>query len=144
METYQHILVVANCTKEDESALIQQVKHLIDPQQTRVSLVHILPNIPAYYLQCPALLELEKQLKSKARLNLECFAQSLGLENCSYYIKVGDFEREINSLAKELQVELIVMVKSSVSNILIQLWRKLLHIKSKSEHKKVCIQSLLV
>ncbi|MDF2868407.1 MAG: hypothetical protein K0S11_1877 [Gammaproteobacteria bacterium] len=144
MEKYRHILLVANCVKEDENALIQQTANLIDQKFTHLSLVYIIPNIPPYYLQCPASLELEKQLKDKAERHLIKLAEKLGMNSSNYYIKMGDLEHEVNELAHDLQVDLVVMTKAPEFNPLKQLWHKLLPSTPKNKQKKIYIHSLLI
>ena len=144
MEKYRHILLVANCTKEDEAALIQQTVNLIDPELTQLSLVYITANIPPYYLQCPASLELEKQLKDKAEKHLKKLAKKLGVNCPNCYIKMGDLEDGVNELARELQVDLVVMAKIPEFNPFRQLWHKLLPLTPKNKPKKIYIQSLLI
>jgi nucleotide-binding universal stress UspA family protein len=144
MEKYHHILLVANCSKEDEDALIQQITYLTDQQSTRLSLVYLIPAIPPYYLQCPASLELEKQLKVKAELQLVNLMKKLDVSNVSHYIKTGGFEREINELAQALQVDLVVMAKSPEYNRLKQVWHKLLHLTPNNKPKKIYIHSMLI
>lgn len=144
MEKYRHIMLVANCTKEDEAALIQQTTNLIDPNYTQLSLVYITPNIPPYYLQCPASLELEKQLKDKAERHLIKLAKKLGINSPNCYIRMGDLEDEVNELARGLQVDLVVMAKIPEFNPFKQFWHKLLPLAAKDKPKKVYIQSLLI
>lgn len=144
MENYQHILLVTNCAIEDEAALIQELKHFFSQRHNaRISLVYILPKIPSYYLQCPASLELEKQLKCKAKECLDRFAQNLGIDNIESFIRAGDLEDEILTLAEQLKTDLVLMAKKPSENPLKILLRKLLHLQPKASRKKICMQSLL-
>lgn len=144
MENYRHILFVTNCVKEDEADLIQQVKNLIASDKILLSLVHVIPSIPSYYLQCPTSLELEKQLKNKSQLHLRNIAEKLSVDAKHQFIRVGNLEREVDELAAQLGVDLIVMAKAPEQNFLKLLAEKLLHLKSKAKHRRIYIHSLFI
>ncbi len=139
MDNYQHILFVTNCTKQDEAALVQQVRQLAVEPTTRISLLYVVPAIPAYYLQCPASLELEKQLKLKAQKHLAKLKTHFVGYQLNSYIRTGDFDREIEDLAQQLQVDLVVMAQDHHYSLWHRLCDKLLQRKWHPKHKKVCI-----
>jgi|GEM_PF-2533053 len=144
MEKYRHILLVANCAKEDEAALIQQTNNLIEPNYTSLSLAYFLPSIPPYYLQCPAALALEKQLKENAKTRLNQLADKIDCPIVNAFIKMGDLERELDGLATEQQVDLVIMAKSPQINLFQSFWQRLLHLHPRPRQKRLYIHSLLL
>jgi nucleotide-binding universal stress UspA family protein len=142
MDNYQHILYVANCNKEDEAELIQQARNLALQSSTRLSLLYVVPQIPAYYLQCPASLELEKQLKLKAQKRLAKLKANFESHEVNVYLRIGDMERAIEELAEQLQVDLVVMAENNEPGLLQKLLEKILKRKSHIKHKIVYVHSI--
>ncbi|WP_027159646.1 universal stress protein [Methylobacter luteus] len=112
MGDYKHILLAADFSTHGEE-VARRAKDLADKYQARLSVVHVVDNLPltdaAYGPVIPFDLDLTEELMTAAKDRLAKLAESLGIADDRQCIAVGSPKLEIIRVAEENQVDLIVV-----------------------------------
>jgi universal stress protein A len=112
MSCYQHILLAADFTEHGHE-VADKAKQLSKLHQSKLSIIHILDNIPitnaAYGPIIPFDGDLTEQLMASAQTQLTKIAMALDIADNDQYIEVGSPKLEIVRLAKQNNVDLIVV-----------------------------------
>jgi universal stress protein A len=112
MENYKHILLAADFFGHGEVVAIR-AKDLADKYQAKLSIVHVLDNLPltdpAYGPVIPFDMDLTAELMKAAKKRLAKLGEELGVPEDSQLIVMGSPKLEIVSIAQEKNMDLIVV-----------------------------------
>ena len=111
MAVYSHILLAIDFTPASDTVTRQAVE-LCQAFKAQLSLIHVVEFMPSDLsndMVMPQGLEIEQELVEQARQRLQKLAEELGVDKSECFIKQGSTRREILDLAKERNVDLIVI-----------------------------------
>lgn len=110
MSNYNHILVGVDLT-EESSEVIERASALAAANHSKLSIVHVVePLTFAYGGDIPVdLTEIQEQLQSKAKEQLQNLANANGIESGNQHVVIGQPVAEIHELALELSADLVVI-----------------------------------
>lgn len=112
MSHYQHILVAIDYSAHSE-AVMRKAKALAESYQAKLSLVHILDNIPMPDTPYGTVISLDEDssyaLLEAEKVKLLAFAEFVTLEQANCWLIWGIPKQEIVQLARQEQVDLIVL-----------------------------------
>jgi len=111
MSAYKHLLLALDFGPEHEQ-LVARAQELARLHQARLTLVHVVEYMgPAYAgdMPLPDDFEIDRMLMEKAMEQLEGLAVDLRLPNVAAKVELGVPKHEITRVAKELNVDLIVV-----------------------------------
>jgi universal stress protein A len=111
MDDYRHILIAVDLSDESEQ-VVQRAEALQAGWRARLSLAHVVEYVPMAYsgdLALPDDFNLEQELLQVARRRMEALGQRLGVPQPDRHIALGGASREILRIARELDVDLIVV-----------------------------------
>lgn len=112
MNTYKHILLAVDLSPTSQQVAIK-AQQLATLNQAKLSIIHVVEIIPMidinYETVSPFTTELNQILISNAEKNLGFFVSELKLEPEEQLLEQGDPRDEIIRVAKENQVDLIVI-----------------------------------
>jgi universal stress protein A len=111
MEGYKHILLAVDFDQVDIVA--DRAKTLADTFKATLSLIHVVDNMPipdtGYGMDATLELDLTGEMIAAAKKQLATLAQKLGVPENRLYVELGSPKLEINRVAEENQVDLIVV-----------------------------------
>jgi universal stress protein A len=111
MAVYSHILLAVDFTPALDTVTRQAVK-LCQAFKSRLSLVHVVEFVQmdlSNDLILPQELEIDQEHMELARQRLQTLAEKLGVDESECFVSQGSTRREILHLAKERNVDLIVI-----------------------------------
>jgi universal stress protein A len=112
MPSYEHILLAVDLSTTSQQVAIK-AQEIANQNQAKLSIIHVVEIIPMidinYETVSPFTTELNQILVSNAEKNLGFFVSELKLENTQQLLEQGDPRDEIIRVAKENQVDLIVI-----------------------------------
>lgn len=112
MENYNHILLAADFS-EHGTAVADKAKNLAEKFQAKLSIVHVMDNLlftdAAYGSTIPFDLDLTAELMAAAKKRLTKLAESLNIASDCRWLEIGIPKLEIVRVAKENNVDLIVV-----------------------------------
>lgn len=108
--SYQHLLLAVDLTEESQQVAEKAVA-LAKLNDAKLSLIHVIEPLSfAYGGDVPMdLSTIQEQLDEHAQQRLEIFAEGLEIEAQQRHVVSGHTESEIHRIAKEQQVDLIVV-----------------------------------
>ena len=108
--SYQHILLAVDLTDESNQVADKAVA-LARQSNAQLSLIHVIEPLSfAYGGDVPMdLSTIQEQLDEHAQQRLDSFAQSLATEVTQVHVVSGHTESEIHHIAKEQEIDLIVV-----------------------------------
>lgn len=119
MEASKNVLLVTNSATEDE---IMQVKTaFIDAAKKglimKLSLVHVIPNLPTCYFNIPSMAQLAEQYYSEAKQCLVTAGQMLGVAKKDQWLITGRVKTEVFRLAGKLGTQFILASSNSIQDL---------------------------
>lgn len=112
MENYKHILLAADFSEHGKT-VAARAKDLADKYQAKLSIVHVMDNLlitdAAYGSTIPFDLDLTAELMAVAKKRLASLAESLNIAEDCRWMETGSPKLEIIRVAKENNVDLIVV-----------------------------------
>lgn len=111
MTVYSRMLLAVDFTTATDT-VTQQAMELCQVFKARLSLIHVVEFVQmdlSNDLILPQGLELDLELMERARQRLQELAEKLGIDEAECFVSQGSTRREILNLAKELNVDLIVI-----------------------------------
>jgi universal stress protein A len=111
MEGYKHILVAVDFDQVD--TVTYRAKALADTLQATLSLIHVVDNMPipdsGYGLDTTLDLDITGEMITKAKKQLSGLGEKLGVSSERLWVELGSPKLEINRIAEENSVDLIVV-----------------------------------
>ncbi|MGB0359805.1 MAG: universal stress protein [Endozoicomonas sp.] len=110
MNLYKHILVAVDLSVDSDEVL-GKAKTIAERYQARLTLVHVIePLSIAYGTDIPLdLTTLQDEITEQAKESIAHLADSINLEKGEQHVVYGRPEREVHRIAKESDVDLIVV-----------------------------------
>ncbi len=112
MTNYQHILLAADFS-EHGSAVAQKAQQLAGQHQAKLSIVHIIDNLPisdtTYGPIIPFDMDLNELLMTSAKKQLAELSASLNIPEQQQFLEMGSAPLEIVTTAEEQNADLIVV-----------------------------------
>lgn len=112
MDNYQHILLAVDFSDQCE-AIVSRARELADKYQARLSMVHVVDNLPitdaAYGPVIPFDADLTEQLMEAAKERLGKLAEQYDVAEEDRWLELGSPKLEIIRVAEENAVDLIVV-----------------------------------
>lgn len=112
MENYKHILLAVDFY-ENDTAVSNRAKDLAERYQAKLSVVHVVDNMPitdpGYGLELPFDLDLAAELMAAAKNKLAKLAEQLNIPENGTWLEIGSPKQEIIRVANENKVDLIVV-----------------------------------
>lgn len=114
MGNYQHILLAVELTSHDEE-VVSKALRIAKSEGAKLSLVHSVEFMPTLTYEAPAiaegaqLLNLEERIFDDEERKLINVADGFKINRENVYLKHGPSKQAIINLAKELEVDLIVL-----------------------------------
>jgi universal stress protein A len=111
MKIYHHILVAVDLHAKCDKRVIERAKALAEANLSNISLVHAVEHINAYGVAeaYSAVLDVEEQMITEAKKQLQKLGQELGIPENRLYLEVGSPKSVILNKANELKNDLIVV-----------------------------------
>ncbi|MGZ8157530.1 MAG: universal stress protein [Methylobacter sp.] len=112
MESYKHILLAADFSEHGEAVAVR-AKDLAEKYRAKLSIVHVMDNLlitdAAYGSTIPFDLDLTAELMAVAKKRLANLADKLDIAEDCRWMETGSPKLEIIRVAKENNVDLIVV-----------------------------------
>ena len=111
MAVYSNILIAVDFTPATDT-VTRQAMDLGRAFKARLSLVHVVEFVPldlSNDLVLPQEVEIDQELVEMAGRRLQALAEKLGVDQSACFVSQGSTRREIIHLAKERDVDLIVI-----------------------------------
>ncbi|WP_426417865.1 universal stress protein [Aestuariirhabdus sp. LZHN29] len=110
MSQYKHILVAVDLT-EDAGMVLDKAQEIARNNDAKLTLVHVVePLSVAYGSDIPLdLSSLQEEITEQARQKIDGLAASIDVAQGGQHVVYGRPEKEIHRMAKEFDVDLIVV-----------------------------------
>jgi hypothetical protein len=118
MSTPKHVLLVTNAVTETEIALIrdalEQAKK--DSMPIKLSLVHVIPNLPTCYFNIPSMVTLAERYYDEAKKCLTTLGNTLGITKENQWLITGRIKNEVLRLADKLDAHFILASSPNIQD----------------------------
>ena len=112
MENYKHILLAVDFYEHCE-AVANRAKDLANKFQAKLSIIHVVDSMPvtdaSYGADIPFNMDLTAELMAGAKKRLDKLAEKLNVAKDRLWLELGSPKTEIIRVAKENNVDLIVI-----------------------------------
>lgn len=134
MSEPKNILLVTNATTDSEVVLIKEAfsQAKVQGLKIKLSLVHVIPNLPTCYFNIPSMVLLTERYYEEATLALTMVGESLGVAKRDQWLITGKIQTEVPRLADKLNTDFILASSTSIQD----LHRSFLFTKKKVQHNK--------
>lgn len=119
MDTPKHVLLVTNSANDTEIDLIKEAftQGKAHGLQIRLSLVHIIPNLPTCYFNIPSMVMLAERYYDEAKKNLNKIGQQLEVSQNDQWLVTGRIRTEVLRLANKLGIQFILASSSNIQDL---------------------------
>jgi universal stress protein A len=111
MDVYKHILLAADFSEHGEG-IAMRAKDLVDRYQAKLSIVHIVDNLPitdaTYGPIIPYDIDLTTEWMDAAKQRLAELGKKLNVDEANQWLEMGSPKLEVVRIAQENHVDLIV------------------------------------
>jgi hypothetical protein len=119
MDGSKSVLLVTNSTTEEE---ITQVKEAFieagkKGMRIKLSLVHVIPNLPTCYFNIPSMAQLAEQYYSEAKHSLATAGDMLGIAKRDQWLITGRIKTEVLRLSGKLGTQFILAGSNSIQDL---------------------------
>lgn len=139
MSTPKHVLLVTNAVTEAEIALINdaisQAKK--DGMPIKVSLVHVIPNLPTCYFNIPSMVTLAERYYEEAKNCLTSIGNTLNINKDNQWLITGRIKNEVLRLADKLDAQFILASSPNIQD-----FHKSFTFRFKKEHNPTVVKSI--
>ena len=112
MPTYQHILLAVDFSEQDEF-VVQKARALANCYHAKLSIIHVLDNIPMPDTSYGAIIALDKksdnEMLENEKAKLINLAKHLHVDMDDLWLVWGVPKQEINNIAEQIHADLIVV-----------------------------------
>ena len=119
MDDSKNVLLVTNSATHEE--IIQVKNAFLDAAQqglrVRLSLVHVIPNLPTCYFNIPSMAQLAEQYYSEAKQCLTSAGEILSIAKRDQWLITGRIKTEVLRLANKLGTQFILAGSSNISDL---------------------------
>lgn len=119
MDEQKNVLIVTNSLTVEEIDQIRQAintayqKHL----HIKLSLVHVIPNMPTCYFNIPSMVLLAERYYEEAKLCLTNVGHNLGVHKKDQWLITGKIKSEVLRLAEKLSAHFILASSVSIQDL---------------------------
>ncbi len=119
MSEHKNVLLVTNATTESEVALIKEAFAQATKQdlQIKLSLVHVIPNLPTCYFNIPSMALLAERYYEEATQALTAIGSALEIAKKDQWLITGKLKTEVLRLANKLDAHFILASSSSIQDL---------------------------
>lgn len=106
--TYKHILLATDLT-EDALLLGNKAKEIAEKFNSLLSIIHVIETIPSYASGYVGIIDIEMALEEEAKKHLREFGKKLAIAEQNQFLETGSPKTKIIEVAKNNNVDLIVV-----------------------------------
>lgn len=119
MEEAKSVLLVTNCATDEEISQVKQAftKSATQGLSIRLSLVHVIPNLPTCYFNIPSMAQLAEQYYAEAKKCLAAAGDALGVARKDQWLITGRIKTEVLRLAGKLGTQFILASSASIQDL---------------------------
>lgn len=119
MESSKNVLLVTNSLTESEIILVKEAIHTAYNKNLRIklSLVHVIPNLPSCYFNIPSMIQLAERYYDEAKQCLNHAGYSLGVHKKDQWLITGRIKTEVLRLADKLNSHFILASSVSIQDL---------------------------
>ena len=119
MDATKSVLLVTNSATEEE---INQVKNSFmqagkNGMRIKLSLVHVIPNLPTCYFNIPSMAQLAEQYYTEAKQCLSAAGDLLGVAKKDQWLITGRIKTEVLRLSAKLGTQFILASSTSIQDL---------------------------
>ncbi len=119
MDDAKNVLLVTNSATEDE--ILQVKEAFLDAAKKglriRLSLVHVIPNLPTCYFNIPSMAQLAEQYYTEAKQSLNTAGDKLGVAKKDQWLISGRVKTEVFRLANKLKTHFILASSTNIQDL---------------------------
>ncbi len=115
----KNVLLVTNSATESELVLIKEAFLHAKEQglDIRLSLVHVIPNLPTCYFNIPSMVRLVEGYYEEATRTLNKMGRELGITKPQQWLVSGRIRTEVLRLADKLNTHFILASSTSIQDL---------------------------
>lgn len=115
----KNVLLVTNSASESEMSLIKEAFTQAKAQglEIRLSLVHVIPNLPTCYFNIPSMVQLVERYYDEATETLTHLGQNLEIAKKNQWLVTGRIRTEVLRLANKLDAHFILAGSKSLQDL---------------------------
>lgn len=119
MEGTKSVLLVTNSATDEEISQVREafVKAGKDGMRIKLSLVHVIPNLPTCYFNIPSMAQLAEQYYSEAKQCLAAAGDVLGVAKRDQWLITGRIKTEVLRLSGKLGTQYILAGSKSMQDL---------------------------
>ena len=119
MNTPKHVLLVTNATTEAEIALIKDALSRAEQNNMpiKLSLVHVIPNLPTCYFNIPSMVMLAESYYEEAKNCLTSVGDAFGIGKENQWLITGRLKNEVLRLADKLDAHFILASSPNIQDM---------------------------
>lgn len=119
MNTQKHVLLVTNSATAAEIELIKNALNQAEGgyMQIKLSLVHVIPNLPTCYFNIPSMVMLAERYYEEAKQALTQIGDQLGITKDNQWLITGKVKTEVMRLANKLDAHFILASSSNIQDL---------------------------
>jgi hypothetical protein len=139
MSTPKHILLVTNAVTETELSLIHDAMNQAkkDGMPIKLSLVHVIPNLPTCYFNIPSMVMLAERYYEEAKNCLATIGSNLEITKENQWLITGRIKNEVLRLADKLDAHFILASSPNIQD-----FHKSFTFKFKKEQNPAVVKSI--
>lgn len=118
MNTPKHVLLVTNAVSEAEIILIKDSldRAAKDGMPIKLSLVHVIPNLPTCYFNIPSMVMLAERYYEEAKNCLNSVGETLNITKENQWLITGRLKNEVLRLADKLDAHFILASSPNIQD----------------------------
>lgn len=118
MNTPKHVLLVTNSTTDSEIALIKDALGRAEQNNMplKLSLVHVIPNLPTCYFNIPSMVMLAERYYEEAKTCLTATGETFNIAKENQWLITGRIKNEVLRLADKINAQFILASSSNIQD----------------------------
>lgn len=118
MDTQKHVMLVTNAVTDNEVALIKDaLSHAAQiGMDIKLSLVHVIPNLPTCYFNIPSMVILAERYYEEAKTCLTNMSQRLDIAKENQWLITGRLKNEVLKLADKIDAHFILASSTNIQD----------------------------
>lgn len=119
MDDSKNVLLVTNSATNEEILEVKDafLKAASQGLRVRLSLVHVIPNLPTCYFNIPSMAQLAEQYYSEAKGSLTSAGDILGIAKKDQWLITGRIKTEVMRLAHKIGAQFILAGSSNIQDL---------------------------
>jgi hypothetical protein len=112
----KNVLLITNAVTESEIQVINESLKTNRSIQIKLSLVHVIPNLPTCYFNIPSMVTLAEQYYEEAKRTLTSVGETLEVAKKNQWLITGRLKSEVLRLANKLNTQFILASSSNIQD----------------------------